>query len=725
MHSFAEVEREAITAVFRINNSFPTPLSAAVNHETDTSNGTRYISISTVWSQVEHTRATRLSFSQSWTLQCDRKSVLQCLPPSPCTHTNRELLNSYSPSGTYQAVISQASGRQYLEVWSSSGLQTSLDLTALNVHGAVYEDGNCPYACLAWTASERRLLYVAEKKRPAKAEAEPPSSPPPAFSSSARASPGEAFDDKNVYVEDWGEGLTGRSSSVLCVADLDKGDVTVLKNVPLHTSPAQALWTPDGEGVIYVGWFEDPFRLGLKFCSNRRSGLYHLDLQGHLENLTDWSITGQSVSCPRLSPDGRWLVYLKGEVFGPHHQCLSLQQYDWQTKKTSVLLDVVKRPKPGEFAGIYEALPSRCWSADSQRIIFSSARGNYKDLFVLDIISKRVTRLSDTSEFGCWKLLLVHNDLLVVSCSAPNCPPRLRVGFLPPAGGEAGISWVTLNDPSLNCELEWRAPELSPAPQEENVQFSGLWIGVLLVKRVVRDRSKLPLVVFIHGGPHSQFCAEWIPSVAALASLGYAVLMVNYRGSTGFGQDSILSLTGNIGCQDVKDVQRAVLYALQDDVTLDPQRVVVMGGSHGGFLACHLVGQYPDFYKACAARNPVINAATLVGTSDIVDWRYSSIGLKYSFGQLPTSEALSLMLERSPIIHAEQIRAPVLLMLGAKDRRVSPHQGLELYRALKSRHSPVRLLWFVEDGHSLGSVETQADCFINIVLWFQQALKLK
>lgn len=73
-------------------------------------------------------------------------------------------------------------------------------------------------------------------------------------------------------------------------------------------------------------------------------------------------------------------------------------------------------------------------------------------------------------------------------------------------------------------------------------------------------------------------------------------------------------------CERRLPPQRAVLAALQIDVSLDPKRVAAIGGSHGGFLSCHLVGQYPEFYRACALRNPVVNAATLLGTSDIVDW---------------------------------------------------------------------------------------------------------
>uniref|UniRef100_A0A665TD21 acylaminoacyl-peptidase n=1 Tax=Echeneis naucrates TaxID=173247 RepID=A0A665TD21_ECHNA len=602
------------------------------------------------WSQTNLVRGSRVFYSQQWTLitdSNDHRRIRTVLPPRSCAPVSGE---------------------------------KCLNLTALNKHGRLYEDAQ--FGCLSWSECENKLLYVAEKSR----------------NTSKETDDGESAcgKDRSVYCEDWGEALTSKSSPAICVVNLQNGAVSVLQGVPPGISPGQALWAPGSQSVVFVGWYHEPFRLGLKFCSNRRSALFKLDLEGHCECLSGDNL---SVSCPRLSPDGSTLIYLQGQVFGPHNQCLSVQQVLW-LGKTSTLLDVVNRPQPGEFAGVYEALPSRCWSADSQRVVFSSARP------------------SDLSKvYGSWKLLTVQRDLMVVCCSSPNTPPTLRVGFLPSAG--EALTWQTLQEPVMTFDFHWTVLDVTPPPGQDNTQYSGLDFGAVLVKpSPALSEGRIPLVVFIHGGPHSQFPAEWNCTTAGLAKLGFAVLMVNYRGSTGFGQDSILSLIGQIGSQDVKDVQTAVLTALQNDLTLDPKRLAVLGGSHGGFLSCHLVGQYPDFYRVCAARNPVINAATLLGTSDIVD----CVGFQYSYDQIPTSEALAAMLEKSPITHAAQIKAPVLLMLGGKDRRVSPHQGLELYKALKSRASPVRLLWFAEDGHSLSRVDTQANCFLNTVLWLFQHL---
>ncbi|XP_023275750.1 acylamino-acid-releasing enzyme-like [Seriola lalandi dorsalis] len=541
------MEHTQITGVYGELSGLPAPVSACVREEQLPE--LRSYTVTTEWSQINLVRGSRLRYTQQWTLipDCnDHKSIRAVLPPRSCAPVSGELLSEFSPIRSLRAVIRETGGYQFLEIWDFHGLRKCLNLTALNEHGRVYDDGETMFA----------------------------------------------------------------------------------------------LWAPGGQSVVFVGWYHEPFRLGLKFCSNRRSALFKLDLDGLCESLSGDNL---SVSCPRLSPDRSMLVYLQGQVFGPHNQCLSLQQLDLKSGKTSTLLDVVSRPQTGEFAGVYEALPSRCWSADSQRVVFSSARRNWKDLFMVDRRSKKVTSLCDSScdlsrVFGSWKLLTVQKDLMVVCCSSPNTPPTLRVGFLPSAG--EAVRWRTLQQPVITFDFQWTVVDVTPPTEEDNTHYCEL----------------------------------------------------------------------------------AVLTVLQSDLTLDPKRLAVIGGSHGGFLSCHLVGQYPDFYRACAARNPVINAATLLGTSDIVDWRYSSVGLQFSYDQIPTSEALAAMLEKSPIKHAAQIKAPVLLMLGGRDRRVSPHQGLELYKALKSRDSPVRLLWFSEDGHSLSRVDTQVDCFLNTVLWLYQHL---
>lgn len=98
------------------------------------------------------------------------------------------------------------------------------------------------------------------------------------------------------------------------------------------------------------------------------------------------------------------------------------------------------------------------------------------------------------------------------------------------------------------------------------------------------------------------------------------MLLVNYRGSLGSGQQSIEFLPGNVGVADVKDCITATDTALSTFKWLNPDAVALVGGSHGGFLVLHLSGQYPDRFKAVVARNPVTDIATMSIISDIPDW---------------------------------------------------------------------------------------------------------
>uniref|UniRef100_A0A8C6UAD8 acylaminoacyl-peptidase n=1 Tax=Neogobius melanostomus TaxID=47308 RepID=A0A8C6UAD8_9GOBI len=471
-----------------------------------------------------------------------------------------------------------------------------------------------------------KLLYVAERKTES----------PKASSAKIKCSM-LMSNPTDVYREDWGEALSHKSVPVLCCVDLKSGSLSVLQGVPSDVSPGQAVWSMSGESVFFVGWYHEPYRLGLKFCTNLR--------------LSEENV---SVLSPRLSPDGSALVFLQGKVFGPHAQCLKMQM----VTTVELIINRIIMCFVGEFAGVYEALPSCCWSEDSQRVVFSSAHKNWKVQ----------ARLKTHTGTGLRIIILTFTCVHLVNL----------VGFLPSDG--QSVTWETLQSP-LTLFIWF-------------VYAAGLDFGAILLKPSPQSETKLPLVVFIHG----KFLLNT-----------HCIVAVNYRGSTGFGQDSILSLIGQIGQQDVKDVQ----FALQTDSTLDPERLAVFGGSHGGFLSCHLIGQYPDVYRACAVRNPVVNAATLLGpatssTGNIYS-RDDSLLLarEFSYERIPTAEAL--------------MKCALLLMLGGRDRRVSPHQGLELYRALKNVHVR-RLLWFPEDGHSLSRVDTQTDCFLNTVLWLQEHL---
>ena len=99
------------------------------------------------------------------------------------------------------------------------------------------------------------------------------------------------------------------------------------------------------------------------------------------------------------------------------------------------------------------------------------------------------------------------------------------------------------------------------------------------------------------------------------------MLLINYRGSTGFGEKSLHSLLGKVGDQDVKEVHNATLQMIEKHSEfLDKELVFLFGGSHGGFLVTHLSAQYPDFYRAVSTRNPVIEMTTMFPITDIADW---------------------------------------------------------------------------------------------------------
>ncbi|XP_043932356.1 acylamino-acid-releasing enzyme-like [Protopterus annectens] len=783
-------------------STFPFPSEAYVGPEITHKLGEKYCNVYTEWTYSDLERMEKIKFCRSYVVFYDNYKVMYAASSGNSTEIRGQLLSSESPSGSLKAVLTKVDlkGQQYLEVWRKNRKVTNVNLSTLDKHGKIYEDDE--FGCLSWSHSENRILYVAEKKRPVSDSFFPSKYQEPTGSTekmgeniTPRKQEKLQKGDQFVFYEDWGEALVSKSIPVLCVLDLESNNISVLQSVPDDVSPGQAFWAPGDNGVIFVGWWHEPFRLGRKYCSNRRwehinimemrailfvlRAFLHILKQESLKLFTEnttvlWDrITLQAnplflskvvsvsninqktnltvffpkfankemlssdtnaVWSPRLSPDKTCIAYLEEGVFGPHRQCAKLCMYNWNTKVCTTVLDIVHHPKEDEFTGIYcNALPPSCWSADSQRVVFSTPQRSRKEIFAVDMKTGIPSSLTagmfdillcrEGSSEGSWTLLSIQCDLLVASSSSPNCPPNLKIGFLCPSGKEQNIKWVMLENSEPVSTFEWNILSITSPTVQLNPRFPCLDYEVILLKpKTARECNKFPFVVWPHGGPHSVFVSEWSFFPALLCQLGFAVLLVNYRGSLGFGQNSIMSLIGNVGEQDVKDVQNAVMHLIQEQ-PLDPVKAALVGKSHGGFICCHLIGQFPDFYKACAVMNPLVNLVSTLGITDITDWRYEEVGLSFQFNRLPSPEVLKTMLEKSPILFAPQVKTPVLLMVGEKDKRVPPQQGMEYFRALKVHGVSVRLLLYPDTNHSLSNLVAESDSFMNVALWIIKHLK--
>nr|XP_026693790.1 acylamino-acid-releasing enzyme-like [Ciona intestinalis] len=373
---------------------------------------------------------------------------------------------------------------------------------------------------------------------------------------------------------------------------------------------------------------------------------------------------------------------------------------------SSVLVDEVKNDN-FSFNGMFmESIPSDCWGKNE--LIFTTNHRSNISMFAFNVNNGDVRCLATD---GAWRVHKVVDDIIIASCSTPNTPSSVKVGLL-----SDEIKWTDIETSTIMKDISWEV--IQHTPNHKNNDFPGLTFESILLKPTHTPIKGL--VVNPHGGPHGCYPTSFDLQSAALCKLGFAVSRINYRGSTGFGQNSIFSLPGNISKQDVFDVQQVAEFVSE---RLNTGVRFITGGSHGGFLTLQLIGQFPDYYSAAAARNPVTNIASIVGVSDIRDWAFCVAGCKFTYDACVTSDMYNTMLTVSPIMHVDDVKTPVMIMLGEADLRVPISQSHEYARMLRARGKTVRLFQYKDNNHPISNVKDEADCFVNILSWFNNYCK--
>ena len=434
----------------------------------------------------------------------------------------------------------------------------------------------------------------------------------------------------------------------------------------------QPVFAPDGTTIVYVafdagGGSEMPRRLGLIYCQQRPSKLYSSSVEHLLDRLSseesnsfgedkdaDFVVLSPDLRLarsPRFAPmdsDGKsTLVFVGSEVgFDTHSGCFALHAIDWsgndavlESGRVIVKEVVDPRQSPKEwgevnglrFPGLFlHQLHESCF-VSPDALLITTQWGCASKLIRVSLLNGEVSCVpcGEDAE-SCALVCLAPDGSAVVTINAPNSPAKLSL--MPASGLITGplvgegiesldlitmkpiastrFSSVSFQHFPFGYSIDVREP-----PQVTGVDFDLPIQSVLLMPKAPEE-GKPPLIVVPHGGPHSVSGTNYLHSYAFLCGHGgYAVLMVNYRGSTGFGQGGIQALPRRIGTLDVHDVVY-VTKQVRDSGLIDPERIGICGGSHGGFVTAHCTSRYPDLFKVAAVRNPVVNIPSMTTATD-------------------------------------------------------------------------------------------------------------
>jgi dipeptidyl aminopeptidase/acylaminoacyl peptidase len=218
-----------------------------------------------------------------------------------------------------------------------------------------------------------------------------------------------------------------------------------------------------------------------------------------------------------------------------------------------------------------------------------------------------------------------------------------------------------------------------------------------------------PTVVMVHGGPWVRGSHwEWEPMRQFLATRGFLVIEPEFRGSAGFGRRLFRAGWRQWGRTMQDDVADALGWAVKKGLA-DPAKVCIIGASYGGYATLMGLIRHPDLYRCGAAWAAVTDPRLMF------KWSYtsnvSSEGREYSYPKLigdPVADA-EMLESVTPVLLADQIKAPLLLVMGGQDRRVLPEHGQRLRDAMKAAGHPPEFIEYPTEGHGWLQLETQVD----------------
>jgi len=387
---------------------------------------------------------------------------------------------------------------------------------------------------------------------------------------------------------------------------------------------------------------------------------------------------------PVYSPDGRWIVFGMQRELDFYADKVRLVAYERATRRATVLTE------DWELSADHWTFGDGAEDAKSMRIYVNADIEGRIGVFTLDLqdaLKKPAARIpQEVARGGCFSAVRIAAGRAFAGLSSLREPPE-AVAFDLRGRHAHKVRRLTAFTRSLMASIEVSGVEewiLTGARGHPVQMFLVLPPG----RKSVR---KAPLVHMIHGGPHAAFHDEWHWrwNAQAFAAPGYLVALVNFHGSTGWGQKFTASILGRWGDQPYKDIMAATDFLI-DRGLADPKRMAVTGGSYGGYLVAWIASQTGRF--AAAINHAGVCDFQTQYASDVTQGRARSMG-----GE-PWANVEG-MDRYNPMRSASGFRTPMLVIHGEKDYRVPHDQGIAIYNVYKAMKLPARLVYYPDENH--------------------------
>ncbi|MEM8695302.1 MAG: S9 family peptidase [Pseudomonadota bacterium] len=493
------------------------------------------------------------------------------------------------------------------------------------------------------------------------------------------AGSGRAYDE--IMVRHWGSWNDGTQSRLVTFALTDgvaSGEGVVVSRPLNGNTPSRPFgggeeiaWHPSGASIFFALREGGP--------SEARStdlDIYRVAADGSSppELLTADNEAYDSLPTP--SPDGRYLAYVAMARPGYESDRLVLHLRDLVTGETRALTENWDR----SIGGI-------AWSADLQSLYLIAQDRLDTAIFRYALAEGRIDRVSGAGSIGSMAPQ-PDGSLLVTMTSALAPSDVYRIT------DDGTMQQITNVNGVLLAALDM--------PSREEFSFEGAE-GETVYGQIFRppglaDGDRAPVAFFVHGGPQGSFNNGWSYrwNPAAMASQGYAVVTVDFHGSTGYGQDFTDSINNDWGGKPLRDLQLGLDAALDANDWMDGDRVCALGASYGGYMMNWIAGNWSDRFDC------LVNHA---GIFDLRQFYYSTEELwfpEWDFGG-PYFDREDAYERWNPVHHVENWQTPMLVIHGERDFRIPYSQSLAAFTALQRQGIASELLIFPDENHWINS----------------------